>query len=59
MQAWIVASGKDTKEGRQIVFLTALDPMDNDPDEEHQDMSKTRKYIIRRSLLDQFDKSTR
>ena len=42
-QQWHIASGKDTKEGRQTVFFTALDPLRDDPDEEYQDLSTPRK----------------
>ena len=43
MQAGLLAGGKDTKEGRETVFYTVLDPLGNEPDEEYEDLSKPRK----------------
>ena len=43
MQAVLIAVGKDTKEGRQSVFFTALDPLSDEPDEEYEDSTKPRK----------------
>ena len=37
MQAKLIASGKDTKEGRLTVFFTALDPLSDELDEEYKD----------------------
>ena len=39
----LLAGGKDTKEGRQTVFFTALDLMSNVQKEEYEDVSKPRK----------------
>ena len=41
--AGLIAGGKDTKEGRQTVLFTALEPMSNESDEEYQDVSGPRK----------------
>ena len=43
MQAGLRAGAKDTKEGRQTVFFTALDPIGDELDEEYDDLSKPRK----------------
>ena len=39
----MIAGGKDAKEGRQTVFFTALDSMNDEPEEEYQDLSNPRK----------------
>ena len=48
LQAGLIAGRKDTNEGRQTVFftaldVTALDPKSNEPDKEGQDLSGPRK----------------
>ena len=43
-QPGLIAGGKDAKkEVRQTVFFTALNPMNDEPEEEYQDLSKPRK----------------
>ena len=43
MQGRLIAGGKDTKEGQQIVFFSALDPLGDELDQEYQDSPKPRK----------------
>ena len=43
LQAGLIVGGKDTEEGWQTVFCTALDAMSNESNEEYQDLSKPRK----------------
>ena len=38
----LIAGGKDTKEERQTVFFTGVDPMTESQEEEYQDVSKPR-----------------
>ena len=42
-QARLTASGRGTKEGRQTVFFTPLDPVGDEAEEEYDDLSKPRK----------------
>ena len=39
----LIAGGKDTKEGRQTVFFTAVDPMTDSQEDESYDVAKPRK----------------
>ena len=50
---------KFAKEGRQTVFLTALDPVGDEPEEEPQDLSKPRKerYKNKCSRMPKLDQS--
>ena len=43
LQSGLIARGKDAKEGRQKVFFTTLDPINDEPEEEYQDLSKKKK----------------
>ena len=43
LEAGLIVSGQDAKEGRQTVFFTALDPTSNEPHDEYQDLSRPRK----------------
>ena len=43
LQSGLIERGKDAKKGRQTVFFTTLDPMNDEPEEEYQDLSKPRK----------------
>ena len=62
----LIAGGKDTKEGRQTVFFTALDPMSDEQEEAYQDVSKSRKVHCKTKwkvsgcrILDQSEQSSR
>ena len=45
-QVGLIASGKDTEEGRQTVFFTPLDPSGDDTEEEFDDFSQPRKALF-------------
>ena len=42
LQAELIADAKDAKEGRQIIFFTALDVMSKEPNDECQNLSRLR-----------------
>ena len=46
-QAELIVGGKDTKEGRQSVFLAALIPTDDELNEEYEDMTNPRKVYYK------------
>ena len=43
----LIAGGKDTKEGRQAVFFTAVNPMTDSQEDEPLDARKPRKVLYR------------
>ena len=43
----LIAGGKDTKEGRQAVFFTAVNPMTDSQEDEPLDVRKPRKVLYR------------
>ena len=44
-QAGLIAAGKDTKESRQTVRFTALDPWSDELDEKYEDLTKPRMQV--------------
>ena len=44
MQARLIAGGNDTKEGRQTVFFSVVDPLGDEPDKEYQEKRNHERY---------------
>ena len=43
----LIARGKDSKEGRQIVFFTSVDPMSERQEDEPYDVTESREELYR------------
>ena len=68
LKSGLIVGGRESKEGRQTIFFTPLNPFGDNPDEEEpgDDLSEPRKVhshsewkILRMPLLGQFCLSTR